>query len=210
MALDGRGRKKTDELIAARRQQICDAAINLFGQKGFHNSTMESVAEAANVSVGLIYKYFKDKEDLLFLSILDLLKQYAVKIPEAAAKHTQALDQFRAAVHAYAKVIDSHKRAALLGYRAGHALGRERMKVIISKEREINLLISNLIDRCIETGVFRPIDSEMFTYQVIVFVNSWPLEAWRLPRTLSIEQFVNRGLALMLPAIEVVADHQPS
>ena len=65
----------TDELLAARRQQICDAAIRVFGKKGFHTSTMDSVAEEAEVSVGLIYKYFKDKDDLLYASILGLLEE---------------------------------------------------------------------------------------------------------------------------------------
>jgi hypothetical protein len=202
MNIDGRGRKITAELIAARRQQICDAAITVFGQKGFYNSTMDNVAESANISVGLIYKYFKDKEDLLYQSILDLLKEYAVKIPEATEQLTNPSEKFHAAIHAYAKVIDSRKRAALLGYRSVHALGRERMKVIIDKEMEIKKIISSLVDQCVENGAFKIIDSEMYTYQVIIFVNSWPLEAWRLPRSLTIEQFVNRGLNLMLSNIE--------
>jgi AcrR family transcriptional regulator len=200
--IEGRGRKRTDELVAARRRQICDAAIRLFGQKGFHNTTIESVAQAANVSVGLIYKYFKDKEDLLYYAIRELQEAYAVEIPEAVSRAMDPLAQFRAAVHAYAKVIDKRKRAALLGYRAVHTLGRERMNVIAQKEVEINNLIADVIDRCIAAGAFKEIDAQMFTYQVVVFVNSWPLEAWRLPRTLSIEQFVERGLALMLPAVE--------
>ena len=190
MVIDGRGRKMTDELVAARRQQICDAAVRLFGQKGFHSSTMEGVAGEANVSVGLIYKYFKDKEDLLYLSILGLLEEYAIEIPAAAERHSDPLEKFKAAVHAYAKVIDRRKRAALLGYRAGHALGRERMNVVTKKEKVINKLIGDLIDHCIAEEVFKPVDAEMFTYQVVVFVNSWPLDAWRMPRS-SIEQFVD-------------------
>ena len=40
-----RGRhKRTDALIAARRQQVCDAAIPLFVEKGFHGTTIEAVA----------------------------------------------------------------------------------------------------------------------------------------------------------------------
>ena len=198
-----RGRhKRTDALIAARRQQVCDAAIPLFVEKGFHGTTIEAVAHAANVSAGLIYKYFKDKEDLLYYAFNELLEDYSTEIPRAAALVKGPIEKFRASVHAYARVVDKRKPTVLLGNRASHSLGRDRLKLIMQKEVEINNLISMAVEECIAAGAFRQIDAQMFSYQVVVFVNSWPLEAWRLPRPLSIEQFVDRGLALMLLAVE--------
>jgi AcrR family transcriptional regulator len=53
-----------------RRQQIIEAALNVFSTKGFHKATNKDIAQAAGgISPGLIYWYFKDKEDL-FLSII--------------------------------------------------------------------------------------------------------------------------------------------
>ncbi|HEX9442008.1 MAG TPA: TetR/AcrR family transcriptional regulator, partial [Roseiflexaceae bacterium] len=53
-----------------RRQQIIGAAMEVFSTKGFHKATNKDIAEAAGgISPGLIYWYFKDKEDLL-LSII--------------------------------------------------------------------------------------------------------------------------------------------
>ena len=40
------------------------------GQTGFHQMSMQDLATEANVSVGLIYKYFGGKEDLLLATIL--------------------------------------------------------------------------------------------------------------------------------------------
>ena len=200
---DRRGRpKQNEELILARRLQICDAAIKLFSSKGFHSTTIESVAQAADVSVGLIYKYFKDKEDILYFAFNVFLDDYSKEIPKAVALSTDPLDKFHATVHAYAKIIDKRKRTALLANRASHSLDRERFNLISQKELVINSLIFNAVNDCIAAGVFKNIDAQMFAYQIVVFVNSWPLDAWRLPRPLSIEQFVNRGLALMLPAVE--------
>jgi AcrR family transcriptional regulator len=55
---------------ADRRQQIIEAALKVFSTKGFHKATNKDIAQAAGgISPGLIYWYFKDKEDL-FLSIL--------------------------------------------------------------------------------------------------------------------------------------------
>jgi AcrR family transcriptional regulator len=53
-----------------RRQQILEAALKVFSIKGFHKATNKDIAQAAGgISPGLIYWYFKDKEDL-FLSII--------------------------------------------------------------------------------------------------------------------------------------------
>jgi AcrR family transcriptional regulator len=195
-------RKRTDALIASRRQQVCDAAIPLFVEKGFHGTTIEAIAQAADVSAGLIYKYFKDKEDLLYYAFDELLEDYSAEILKAVAVATEPLAKFRAAVHAYAKVVDRRKRTVLLGNRSSHSLDRERLRMIMRKEVEINQLIGDVVEECVSAGAFGQIDAQMFTYQVVVFVNSWPLEAWRLPRPLSIEQFVERGLALMLTGIK--------
>ncbi|ABU57859.1 MULTISPECIES: TetR/AcrR family transcriptional regulator [Roseiflexus] len=53
-----------------RRRQIMDAALQVFSTKGFQKATNRDIAEAAGgISPGLIYHYFKDKQDL-FLSML--------------------------------------------------------------------------------------------------------------------------------------------
>ncbi len=48
-----------------RRQQIINGALKVFARKGFEKATNKDIAEAAEIgSPGLIYHYFKDKEDL--------------------------------------------------------------------------------------------------------------------------------------------------
>jgi AcrR family transcriptional regulator len=49
-----------------RRRQIIEAALRVFAIKGFHKATNRDIAEEAGISAGLIYWYFKDKEDLFF------------------------------------------------------------------------------------------------------------------------------------------------
>jgi AcrR family transcriptional regulator len=51
---------------AARIEQILDAAVRLFAEKGFHRTTTRDIAEAADVAEGTLYNYFANKDDLLF------------------------------------------------------------------------------------------------------------------------------------------------
>jgi TetR/AcrR family fatty acid metabolism transcriptional regulator len=49
-----------------RRQQIIQAAIEVFDRKSFQKASIVEIAQKANVAEGTIYQYFKNKEDLFF------------------------------------------------------------------------------------------------------------------------------------------------
>lgn len=49
-----------------RRQQIIEAAAEVFGNSNFQDAAIAQIAERANVAEGTIYQYFKSKEDLFF------------------------------------------------------------------------------------------------------------------------------------------------
>lgn len=55
-----------DQLIAARRGQILDAAAKVFAEKGFHPTTIRDIAAEAGIADGTIYRYFENKTALLF------------------------------------------------------------------------------------------------------------------------------------------------
>jgi AcrR family transcriptional regulator len=57
---------RTPKMTEDRREQIIDAALRVFAEKGFARATNSEIArEAGNMTPGLIYYYFKSKEDLL-------------------------------------------------------------------------------------------------------------------------------------------------
>lgn len=56
-----RQRKKSE----IRKQQILDAAIAVFAEKGFHSSRVSDIARRAGVAYGLVYHYFDNKEEIL-------------------------------------------------------------------------------------------------------------------------------------------------
>ena len=49
----------------ARRDQILSAAADLFGQSGFHGSSVAELAKRAGMSVGHIYHYFENKDAII-------------------------------------------------------------------------------------------------------------------------------------------------
>lgn len=185
-------------LVAKRQGQIVRAAIALYGRHGYHATTVRDVARRARVSVGLIYQYVHDKEDVLYLALSEVLDSYQREIPPALAGRTDPMDRFCAAVRAYGRVIDARIDATVLVYRETKWLRRERREVIKGKELATNRLISDCIDACVAARLFAAVDVELLTYQIVMFCHAWALKAWHFRHRMGIDEYVDRGLRLML------------
>jgi AcrR family transcriptional regulator len=59
-----------------RRAEIMDAAMLLFMEKGYTNTTTQDIVDKVNISRGLLYYHFKNKEDILYC----LVERYSEKL----------------------------------------------------------------------------------------------------------------------------------
>ncbi len=60
-----KGTPLTEEELSNRRREIFNAAVHLFLEKGFQETSMREVAEAAGMGKSSLYDYFKTKEEIL-------------------------------------------------------------------------------------------------------------------------------------------------
>ena len=188
-------------LVERRRAQLTQAAITCFSERGYHSTTIRDVAEGADVSIGLIYQYIGDKEDLLLMALQEVLNTYMRQIPLALDGIADPLQRFCVAVRAYARVNGSSVDATVLAYRETKSLRKERRSLIMQKEIETNELIAACVRDCIDAGLFEPIDVDMFVYQIVMFSHAWALKAWHFAKTMDVDTYVERGLRLMLMGV---------
>jgi AcrR family transcriptional regulator len=73
----------TEAHVEARRDQILSAAWICFARKGYHQITMQEIAEEAGLSAGAIYRYFPGKQAVL-LAINERSQQMGRALVEAA------------------------------------------------------------------------------------------------------------------------------
>lgn len=64
-----RTKEQFEEMRVSRRQQIMDAALELFASEGYSHCSIAQLASHAGISKGLIYNYFESKEALLIAII---------------------------------------------------------------------------------------------------------------------------------------------
>jgi AcrR family transcriptional regulator len=139
---------------AQRRQEILDAARQVFFARGFHRPTMDDVAASAEVSKGTIYLYFESKEEILALLLLeglDLLldemetaHEAAGLVPEEAlCALARAYLRFSQANPSYLRLIMAFDRGRFEG-----AISRELYEQVLSR----SLRGLDLLARTIEAG----------------------------------------------------------
>ncbi|MFO0990153.1 MAG: TetR/AcrR family transcriptional regulator [Alphaproteobacteria bacterium] len=186
-------------LVERRRAQLTAAAIETFSDRGFHSTTIRDVAVRAGVSIGLIYQYVKDKDDLLLLALMEVLNSYRRRIPPALDGVADPLERFCTAVRAYCHVNGENREATVLAYRETKSLSKKRRDLIKQLECETNELLAACVRDCVAAGLFRrDLDVELFTYQIVMFSHAWALKAWRFASQMAVDEYVDRGLRLML------------
>lgn len=189
------------ELVKRRRGQIIAAAVDLFAHQGYYKTTIQDVAKKAGVSAGLIYQYVRDKEDVLLLSVLDVLESYKQEIPAAIEGLSDPLERFKAAIYAYCRVVDQRREATVLAYRSTKSLSAERRQLIMASEIETNALIALCLRECINAGLFREVDADLTTYHFVSLAHSWALKYWRLRQLSSFERYVDEGFDFLVHAL---------
>lgn len=74
---------KRTEAADDRRRQILEAAIVCFAETGFHQTSMHDISAEAGISVGLIYRYFKNKDEVISAIAAEHKKEIAQLLERA-------------------------------------------------------------------------------------------------------------------------------
>lgn len=186
------------KLVEERRGQIVRAAVKLFSEDGYYTTTIQQIARQAGISTGLIYQYFRDKDDILFLSLKMVLDTYEHEIPTQLDGLTDPVERLCVSVWAYCHIVDRLREATVLAYRSTKSLRADRRVLIKDAETRTNRLIEKCIKACVDGGTMQPVNDYMLAYQLVMFAHSWALKHWVLSERFSLERYIGEGIALLI------------
>lgn len=138
-----------------KRRVILDAAVKVFAREGFHGCRVADIADEAGVAYGLVYHYFRSKDeilDTLFLERWDLMLEEIARVDAEPAPAREKL----AAVAGF--IIDSYRHDPDLMKviivdvtRAANSFGRSHLEKI----REAYELIGAIVASAQQSGELR-------------------------------------------------------
>jgi AcrR family transcriptional regulator len=113
---------------------MLEMAGRVFARHGFHQASMDEIAEAAGVSKPMLYSYFGSKEGLYFAYVNLAYNELIAAIDQAVMSATQEAElQLRAGVRAYYAYVDAHRDAFRVLFREmgdpGAELARQRHRL---------------------------------------------------------------------------------
>lgn len=129
-----------------RRRQIFEAACQVIAEKGFGNASVRGIAERAGMSVPLLYKHIRDKNDILELitseSMRDIMKHF-----ESSIITGNASEDLQHAIETYIDYINVNRRYINLVYSELRSLDHEHREQIYQIERKFMKHWSSILDQ---------------------------------------------------------------
>lgn len=143
------------------RERILDAALNVFSNKGYHDTRLDEIVNESGTSKGSIYFYFPNKERL-FIALVDkftdLLER---KVMESVPEDAPAMERVRAALEAVLNTFGKYRMPAKVLLVQASGLGA----VFEEKRMDVHDRFSNLIrvylDDAVASGDIAPTDTEI-------------------------------------------------
>jgi AcrR family transcriptional regulator len=192
---------KDPDLVRERRGLLVAAAVRVFKEKGFHETTVRDIGREADMTQGTIYNYVGSKDDILYLVHDQIVSEYQEETRKALDNSADARTRVRNAVRALCEVMDQHQDEILLIYQDSHLLDARSRRVILARVEEfVGMFETILKDAARELG--RPLPDAHFAANALTFFPSilalrrWSLKARdRRPELIdSIVEFLVRGL----------------
>ncbi len=191
----------------ARPQELLDAALELFVEKGFAATRSEEVAARAGVAKGTLYRYYPSKDELFKAMVRENLSEHIVASAAQAAQHegpiTELLGRMMQAW--WAKI--GHGKAGvvckIMMVEARHfpELARFYVDEVITPTQK---LVGDLVDRGVRSGEFRAVPIEATVHLLIAPMLHMMLHEHSFGdhqpchRSMSAEELLDAQMALLL------------
>ena len=128
--------------------QILEAAIKVFAQQGFHQSTVAQIAKEAGVADGTIYLYFKNKDDILVQFFNYKTKQVFDSFRTEVARADSSLDKLRYLIRRHLQEFQRNREMAVVYQVETH----QNSRLAEPQIREMSKMYRDLISEIVEQG----------------------------------------------------------
>ncbi|MEL6270053.1 MAG: TetR/AcrR family transcriptional regulator [Chloroflexota bacterium] len=143
------------------RERILDAALNVFSNKGYHDTRLDEIVDESGTSKGSIYHYFPNKEKL-FVALVDkftdLLER---KVQDAVPDGAPAMERVDAALCAVLATFGKYRRPAKILLIQASGLGTVFEQKRMDVHDRFSNLIKSYLDEAVAQGELTDVDTEI-------------------------------------------------
>lgn len=194
---------ENQELVKKRHQQIVDAVLELFSDKGFHKTSMRDISEASGIELSYLYKYISSKDDILYLFHQHLIEQWEEVVQEPYILNIEnPRDQLSELLGRMLDIIHRSRRVSLAMLTETRHLQKDSMRAILGREAEVVKTVEKIIRRGVDEGCFKtddPIISANIIHHMFVFE---PMRDWNLRGRYTFEEYRDRIISQTMKILD--------
>jgi AcrR family transcriptional regulator len=185
-----------------RREAIIDAAVKLFHQQGYANTSMRDIADAVGLLKGSLYYYIASKEDLLyeiherFMNVLITKAEARELVPDLSARQRLA-----GVITDLLELIRDYRPYVVIFFRERSAITGPRWNDIHAKRKTYERFVRKIVQQGQQDGTFRrDLDERIVAFGLFGMCN-WSSTWLQTDGPLSTEQIAQIFVALFLDGL---------
>jgi AcrR family transcriptional regulator len=173
------------------RNEILDAAAQIFSQKGYHGTSMQDIALLVNLQKASLYHHVSSKQEILFELLnrgLDLLSE---RVETAVNGPGSPDERLQKAMCAYLSTLTEYQALAsvlLLEYRS---LEPEYLDLHIPRRDRFEKIWRDLIQEGVEDGIFN-CDHPSLSARALLGILNWTVTWFRMDGPMSAEEIADQ------------------
>ena len=152
---------------AVREQQMLDAALQMFSANGYHETSMDAIAAAAEISKPMLYLYYRSKEELFGACLSRELSRFVETIRADIDLKQSPHELLRRTIGSVLHYIDANRASWIVLY--SQATSSQAFANTIREGRE---KIIDLVARLLETGTRNPDPDNDFHMMSVALVGA--------------------------------------
>lgn len=147
----------TQEEQEQRRRQIYEVVVDLIQRKGFHETSMREIAEAAGCGKSTLYDYFKTKDEILVFIFEEQSEELVKQAQKIAALDLPPQDRLRRIMKNHLAFMRANQGLHTRILYEAQRMKLESQKHINEKRYAYQDLVAGIIEEGIAAGYFRPV-----------------------------------------------------
>ena len=155
------------------RIEIIDAAMELFANKGYHETTMSDVVEASNTSKGTVYYYFDNKQELFETMINDVISRLYNSFERIAEKDCSVKEKLKKMMEVHANFYKKNYKLAFSIFMEGKKIDADCKEEIWRWHKKFNSLVENVMKDGVEEGLLKDKNLKLMSFSFLGLTNSF-------------------------------------
>ena len=193
---------KKEAVVVKNLVNIYDATLRLSNKKGFHSMSLRELAKETNLSLGALYSYFENKDQLLGI-IQEQGYRITGRLLEAEIdKSPDPVKKLDIAIRTHLYLSESMQPWFYFFFMEAKNLDKEKQKTVITSELYTEQIFADILNLGVQAGVFSTGNIQLTASLIKSMLQDWYLKRWKhTKRKISVDEYAEFVVKFVLQAL---------